>query len=404
MFDFEKKKRKRITVATTISASGAIKAGGTNVVNGVYTNLAKFCDVDIIYIAPVNEKFRRYEIAEGITELVIPKTKLHYEKEREITLKTGASTTYDISLMHCLKYTPQYGEELRKSINQSDAVFLERPFLFNEVKKYVNGRPLFHRSQNIEYFFRKSNMPSNDASRKLLKELYDLEQKCCEFSELSFACSEEDLSTMHDMYKISSSKLRLIPNGCSCDENPYVSIEKRSKLKKMYGLDNEKMAVFIGGGHKPNMEACEFILRIAVYCKDVKFVFAGPLCNILMKRKLPSNVVLLGFVTEETRKYLLSVADMALNPMFSGSGSNIKMFDYMAMGVPVITSFFGARGICNKEYFHIADTANEFIDIIKNFDLLNEKQNVIRARKMVEENYDYAVIAEKLFGYIENYL
>ena len=37
--------------------------------------------------------------------------------------------------------------------------------------------------------------------------------------------------------------------------------------------------------------------------------------------------------------------DVALNPMFSGSGSNLKMLDYTASGVPVLTTPFGNRGL-----------------------------------------------------------
>ena len=34
-----------------------------------------------------------------------------------------------------------------------------------------------------------------------------------------------------------------------------------------------------------------------------------------------------------------------INPMISGSGTNIKMFDFMAAGLPIITTDIGARGI-----------------------------------------------------------
>ena len=36
---------------------------------------------------------------------------------------------------------------------------------------------------------------------------------------------------------------------------------------------------------------------------------------------------------------------MAINPMFGGSGTNIKMFDFMAAGLPTISTEIGARGI-----------------------------------------------------------
>ena len=55
----------------------------------------------------------------------------------------------------------------------------------------------------------------------------------------------------------------------------------------------------------------------------------------------------MGRISDEEKLQLLQAADVALNPMFSGSGTNIKMFDFMAAGLPVISTMTGARGICD---------------------------------------------------------
>ena len=38
-------------------------------------------------------------------------------------------------------------------------------------------------------------------------------------------------------------------------------------------------------------------------------------------------------------------SDIAINPMLSGSGTNLKQLEYMAMGIPVVSTPVGARGI-----------------------------------------------------------
>lgn len=401
--EWSEKRRKKITVASVISGSGLIKAGGSNVVHGLYTRLAQFYDIEIIYLAPANEEYRKYEIVPGLMEVVIPKTQEHIEAERKITNRLKAQTTYDISLMYLLEKTPKYGNVLKYSISNSDVVFIERPYLFYEVRKYLNGRPLFQRSQNIEYYFRKSNIPESEETTKMLEDLFKQEKVCCECSKINFSCSEEDLKIMHNMYGIPNEKLRLLSNGVACEDNPFVSIEERMKIKKRYGLSKEKIAIFIGGGHKPNMEACDMILQIAPFCKDTKFIFAGNVCNELSKMKRPENTALLGLITEETRRFLFSVADVALNPMYSGSGSNIKMFDYMAMGIPIISTKFGARGISDISTFHLADTAEELITTINNFSCLGESEAVRKARRLIEEQYDWKVLADGVRETIEQF-
>lgn len=402
--DLNNKKRKKITVASTISGAGLVKAGGANVVNGLYTRLAKYFDIEIIYIAPVNETCHRYEITPGLCEVVVPKTTEHVQKEKEVTARLKAQTTYDLSLIYFLDKTPQYGEFLKKSIETSDLVFIERPYLFYEVRKYLNGRPLFQRSQNIEYFFRKSNIPESEEANKVLNDLFETEKECCECCNLNFGCSEDDLETMHSMYEIPEEQLQLLPNGAATEDNPFLTIEERRYYKRKYGLEKERIAIFIGGGHRPNMEACEMIMKVAPFCKDTKFIFAGNLCNELSRKVCPENIALLGMISEETRRLLFSVADIALNPMYSGSGSNIKMFDYMAMGIPIITSRFGARGISDTSTFHIADTADEIISMINAFELEGDNAAVIRARKLIEERYDWKVIAENTGRILLKYL
>jgi len=67
---------------------------------------------------------------------------------------------------------------------------------------------------------------------------------------------------------------------------------------------------------------------------------------------LPANVKSLGVVDDETKNRILSWVDLAINPMQSGSGTNLKMLDYMAAGVPLLSTPFGARGLDLENRVH----------------------------------------------------
>jgi glycosyltransferase involved in cell wall biosynthesis len=55
-----------------------------------------------------------------------------------------------------------------------------------------------------------------------------------------------------------------------------------------------------------------------------------------------SSVVRLGYVDD--LRPILAAADVAVNPIAYGSGSNLKMAEYLAAGLPVVTTPIGARG------------------------------------------------------------
>ena len=69
------------------------------------------------------------------------------------------------------------------------------------------------------------------------------------------------------------------------------------------------------------------------------------MCNFPgLLRTLPANVLMLGQLPEAEKWLAYVVSDLALNLVVSGSGSNVKMFEYAAAGLPILSTEFGARG------------------------------------------------------------
>src|SRR5205823_12993105 len=54
--------------------------------------------------------------------------------------------------------------------------------------------------------------------------------------------------------------------------------------------------------------------------------------------------MLLGTQHENQKHIDIQLTDVALNPMLSGSGSNLKLAEYFAKSRPTVTTPFGARG------------------------------------------------------------
>lgn len=72
-------------------------------------------------------------------------------------------------------------------------------------------------------------------------------------------------------------------------------------------------------------------------------MIAGCVYSAFDEADLPRNVKLLGYVDDLTLVY--DAVDIGVNPVTSGGGSNVKVPEYFANRLPVITMASGARGI-----------------------------------------------------------
>ena len=122
----------------------------------------------------------------------------------------------------------------------------------------------------------------------------------------------------------------------------------------------------------------------------------------LQPPRLPDNVELMGTVSSEFKQAVLGVADVALNPVTTGSGTNIKMLDYFAAGVPVISTPFGARGLGIRSGEHyLAAEPDGFGDVLRQLHTAPPTQldaMVQSARTHVELHLSWSAIAQDLLA------
>ena len=108
---------------------------------------------------------------------------------------------------------------------------------------------------------------------------------------------------------------------------------------------------------------------------------------------------LLGQVSDEEKKEILKISDVAINPMISGSGTNIKVLGYLSAGIPTITTPMGARGLELIDQQHalicdIADFPQKIHDLLSDDDLADLlKKN---GRDLVEKRYDWESIVHDM--------
>lgn len=387
--------RKKITVTSTFRIYPP-QGGGQSRTFHLYREAAQWADINIISYTEGGKPPFEARLAAGLREICIPRSTSHQEQIWELERKANFPLS-DIAELKLGGETAGYREKLKASIMESDLVVFSHPYLYPLGKKYLGSKPFVYEAQDVEYLIKKEMLPESKVKQELLSWLYEAEKECCEKAEFIMTCSEEDRSKISELYHIPEEKIIVVPNGVDTQEIRYTSVLERMRNKEFLGLSREKIGVFMGSWHGPNLEACQVLFQVAEQCPEIQFMLLGSQCQYFEGKKVPNNVALMGVVSEETKAVVFQTADFALNPMYSGSGTNLKMFDYMAAGLPIITTQFGTRGIQEKKLFHLADTVEEFSQEILSFHLENEGERVEMARKYVEESFDWRVIA-KVFG------
>ena len=81
--------------------------------------------------------------------------------------------------------------------------------------------------------------------------------------------------------------------------------------------------------------------------------------NLSFKTVNLNNLIFHGILTNQSLIDLSLNCSFAINPCVSGGGSNVKNSDYLALGLPIISTPFGFRGYEKySNFIHIQNIDN----------------------------------------------
>lgn len=371
------------------------RGGGQTRVFHLYRHLARHFDVALVTLASHGSAAFDAEIAPGMREIRIPKSRAHEEHESALSAKVDWVPVTDAALPRLQSTTPEYARAIAGAARSARAIVASHPYAYPAIAA-VGGAPLWYEAHNVEVALKRAMLPANAAGARLLQETREAEAACCARSELITTCTLEDGDALRAEFGTLGGRLVVVPNGVDLDSVPYVGPEERRRIKARLGLEGWPVALFLASWHGPNLDAMEFVLAAARVLENHLFLIVGSACQAIAARPLPSNVRLLGVVDDDAKSLLLGAADVALNPMLAGSGSNLKMLDYMAAGLPVISSPFGARGMLVDEELVMLAKPEELVAALERAaadpDAMLERARLARAH--VERHFSWKVIAE----------
>lgn len=232
-----------------------------------------------------------------------------------------------------------------------DEVQIEFPYLLpTALFAKLFKKKIVYDAHGIEYEWQKELYNRN----KLLLWITKLiEKTMLKISDKIICCSERDKQKLQELYEISSRKLNVIE-----------STVNKEKIKKArpYKFD-KKTVLFIGSQmHPANKEAIEKIFyeimpKVIEERKDIQFCFIGK--NPPKWLKGPNVLVIPEIYDGNVFPYIKG-ADLCIAPVYKGSGTRIKILEYLACDKQIIATKKGIEGIKERKNIVIEDSIDEF--------------------------------------------
>jgi glycosyltransferase involved in cell wall biosynthesis len=309
--------------------------------------------------------YRRQMLSPTLEELLVPLSAEHFAAAQKRKDETGGRVIIDSTFPEFAHLSPEYLSAARAAAATADIVIFSHPWIFPLVRDCIDpARQLIvYDAHNVEGLLRMELLDDHGGpGTAIVRDVVELERKLCLFSHLVLTCSHEDRTSFHRLYGVSFERMRVFPNGTFTTKIAPPTAAQRALARAGLDLGPAPVAFFIGSNYAPNVQAAKFIAhRLAPALPNQLFVIAGGVAESLLDSPKPFNLRLPGVIYEEARLSWLRATDIAINPMFGGSGTNIKMLDYMAAGLPIVTTAMGARGLETAEQAFLESTAERFV-------------------------------------------
>jgi glycosyltransferase involved in cell wall biosynthesis len=235
---------------------------------------------------------------------------------------------------------------LRERLAWCDAVVADFPFLHGVfATAAARGKQHVLSTHNVEHHLVGGPPGLVRALRVLVRRL---ESRAAEAADVVVSCCDADAA-----YFSSQSRVRqavLVPNGV--DRRRFAGLEgQRERTRRALGVpDGVQVVLFTGSKWGPNRDAFSYLRGFARgHAAELE---AWRMHIVAVGNMAPHPVREPGFTATggvDVVEPYFAAADAALNPMLSGAGTNVKMCEFLACRLPILTTPFGARGLALED-------------------------------------------------------
>ncbi len=399
---------------TTMSTYGVYppRGGGQLRYLHLYGAAARRVEVEILTLVAPPFATTSTEIGPGLVETAVAASLEHHAVDQDLSGRLAVPTT-DIVAGRDVELSPDYLDALAASVEKSDVVLLSHPFLLPALDAIGADRPIVFDAHNVETDLKRAVLPDTAEARGLVDFVDRVERRATAEAATVVTCSIEDAEVLAARAgRPASDGFVVIPNGTDV-ATTVPSPEHRTAAGRRWrdrwralahpAVAPSAVAVFVASWHPPNLDAAQALIDLAPELPDVVVLLVGSHSRYFQGRTLPPNVVLAGVVSDTAKRTLLASVDVALNPMRTGSGTNLKIVEYFAAGIPVVSTPFGARGLDAGDEHLVLAEIDGFGAAVRGVlaDPAAAHRRAAAARRLVVARYGWDRLGDRLADLLE---
>jgi hypothetical protein len=348
---------------------------------GIASALARIGhSVHIFSTAGRRDDYRRANFRRGMTLESAIEPRLKESTYIGLTFGTiqalGRRLDYPRVWQHLMLSRGMVPKRLKQALCEADIVLSDLPYC-PPIPGPWRSKPWYLISHNLEH---KLLEQGGTRERQFANWMHDVEAAAPQTYTDILACAEDDRAFFqaHDV----RSKLMVPIVRCGVDPRLYItSAEMRLQTRAKLGLgDEDWLLIFSASNFGPNYEALkdieEFCVAEAEFLAQsrVYILVVGSVSSQAYRR---GALVVTGRVPEVLPYFAAS--DAGINLVTRGSGSNVKIFEYLAARLPILSTVIGVRG---TELTAFADylpcSRNDLKEVIRRF--IGSERKVWRAK------------------------
>jgi glycosyltransferase involved in cell wall biosynthesis len=379
--------------------------------------LAQWADVTLLNLGPVDSAAQERCFSAHYREVCVPASRRFEQHEHALTKALQCSVT-DIAALLYHGDLGEYRQAFEVLAAQADVVVAAHVYMAPLVFALWQG-PVWYDAHNVEADMKAVvlgvPLPSPDDARtprapldlrapgtaqRAVQQVAAAEAQLVQRAERVWAVSASNRERLAQLYGRAIERIELAPNGTQLPADAWLEPQRRAALKQQLGWGERPLALFVASYHGPNLAAVDAVLALAAQRPQWSFALVGSVCQHVQNQSLPAHVRALGVVSEGALTALLRAADVGLNPMESGSGTNLKMLDYAGHGLLVLSTPVGARGLAFTAGEHYIEAAlGDFAQALQALaPQVPAPQRALRtaARALAEQVYGWESIAQAL--------
>lgn len=223
--------------------------------------------------------------------------------------------------------------EFRKTLASSDSVIADFPYTASAFYGIPKNKKKILNTHNVE-----ANLFRMQLLRKMVQWI---EQRASALADITVCCSEADAQHFRSV----GQEVMIVPNGVK-EERFQNRMTHRASMRQRLGFDDgDRVFLFAASAYGPNGQGLKFLEEFSAANCDfmvknrIKFLIVG---SVSKSPRSTVTMTITGSV-DQIEPYF-AASDFAINPIFFGSGTSVKLAEFIAARIPVLTTSVGARG------------------------------------------------------------